>query len=218
MSVIALTSPYSLKTATLSIAADDFTAAVSQVQFDPSTSASTWRGIGGNIVRDQSIAEWSVTLGLAQDLDPAGLLRYLLDHEGEEKAAVFTPTTGGPSVTADVIISPAAIGGTAGADIATSSVTLVVVGAPAFSAAAAVPTISSALPSGAGDGDVVSVGGSRFTGTTGVTVGGSAVGDFYVVNDSQIIITVPVGDAGSAPIIVTNATGASSAFAYTRGA
>ena len=218
MAVIALTTPYSLKNATLSIASDDFTAAVSQVEFQPSTSASTWRGIGGNVVRDQSVAEWSVALGLAQDLDPAGLLRYLLDNEGETKTAVFTPTAGGPSVTADIIISPSTIGGTAGADIATGSVTLAVDGAPSFSEAAAVPTITSALPSGAGDYDVVSLGGSRFTGTTGVTVGGVAVTDFYVVSDSQLIITMPLGDAGSAPIIATNATGASAARAYTRGA
>lgn len=132
MAVIPLATPYSLKAATLSIATDDFTAAVSQVEFAPSTSQSTWRGIGGNIVRDQAIAEWSCTLGLAQDLAPAGLLRYLLDNEGLNKTAVFTPKTGGPTITATLVISPATIGGTAGADVAASSVTLAVVGKPVF--------------------------------------------------------------------------------------
>lgn len=132
MAVIALTSPYSLKNATLSIAADDFTAAVSEVRFSPSTSQTTWRGIGGNVVRDQSIAEWSCTLGLAQDLDPTGLLRYLLDNEGSEVAAVFTPTTGGPAVDATLILSPGEIGGAADGNIATASVALAVVGRPEF--------------------------------------------------------------------------------------
>lgn len=132
MAVIPLTTPYSLKAATLSIAADDFTAAVSQVEFTPSTSASTWRGIGGNIVRDQAIAEWSCSLGFAQDLDPTGLLRYLHENEGDQVAAVFTPLAAGPTISATLVLSPGAIGGTAGADIATASVSLVVVGKPAF--------------------------------------------------------------------------------------
>jgi hypothetical protein len=85
MAVVPLTSPYSLKAATFEVELDDFTAAVSQVQFDPSTSSTTWRGIGGNVRKDQSVAEWTCTLGLAQDLAPGGLLRYLLDNEGQTK-------------------------------------------------------------------------------------------------------------------------------------
>lgn len=132
MATIALTTPYSLKNATLAIDADDFSAAVSQVQFTPSTSASTWRGIGGNVLKDQAIAEWSCTIALAQDLAPGGLLRYLLDNDGEKKTVVFTPVAAGPTITATLIMSPADIGGTAGADMATSSVTLAVDGKPVF--------------------------------------------------------------------------------------
>ena len=132
MAVIPLATPYSLKNAVLTIAADDFTAAVSQVEIVPSTSASTWRGIGGNVVRDQSVAEWTCNLGLAQDLDPAGLLRYLLDHEGEEVDAVFTPKLAGPDVLVTLILSPGTVGGTADGNIATASVSLAVVGRPTF--------------------------------------------------------------------------------------
>lgn len=132
MALVPLAEPYSMNAATLSIDADDFTAAVSQVQLDPTTQTGTWRGIGGNVRRAQSAAEWSCTLGLAQDLDPAGLLRYLLDHEGETKTATLTPKSGGPSIEVDLIISPASIGGTAGSDLATSSATLAVDGKPAF--------------------------------------------------------------------------------------
>lgn len=132
MAVIPLATPYSLKNATMTIAADDFTAALSQVEFVPATSASTWRGIGGNVVRDQSVAEWTATLSFAQDLDPAGLLRYLHDNEGTSAATVFTPKAGGPTVAATLILSPGSIGGTADGNLAVASVSLAVVGRPEF--------------------------------------------------------------------------------------
>ncbi len=125
MAVVALTTPYSLKNATLSIEADDYTAAVTQVEFTPSTATSTVRTIDGVAHKDQSTSEWTCTIGFIQDLDPSGLLRYLLDNDGETKSVVFTPTTAGPSISADLVVSPGAIGGTAGADLAVASVTLV---------------------------------------------------------------------------------------------
>ena len=91
-------------------------------------------------------------------------------------------------------------------------------GALAAGTASSAPLISTALPSAAGDYDVVTITGARFTGTTGVTFGGVAAADFTVVSDSTIVASMPAGDAGSAAIIVTNAGGASSSKAYTRGA
>jgi len=125
MAVVALTTPYSLKNATLSIEADDYTAAVTQVEFTPSTATSTVRTIDGVAHKDQSTAEWSCTIGFLQDLDAGGLLRYLLDNDGETKSVVFTPVTAGPSISADLVVSPGTIGGTAGADLTTATVTLV---------------------------------------------------------------------------------------------
>lgn len=83
-----------------------------------------------------------------------------------------------------------------------------------------VPTILTALPSAVVAGNQVTLTGSRFTGTTGITVGGVSVGagKFTVVNDGVIVFTMPAGSAGSAPIIVTNGSGPSAARAYTRGA
>jgi hypothetical protein len=83
-----------------------------------------------------------------------------------------------------------------------------------------VPTILTALPSAVVAGNQVTLTGSRFTGTTGITVGGVAVGSgkFTVVNDGVIVFTMPAGSAGPAPIIVTNGSGSSAAKAYTRGA
>lgn len=133
MAAIALTTPYSLKNSTLAVAADDFTEAISQVRFNPSTSASTWRGIGGNVLKDQTIADWSAVIGFAQDLAPTGFLRYLMEHEGEEKEVVFTPVAEGPAITATLILSPGGIGGAADGNFATTEVTLAVQGKPAFS-------------------------------------------------------------------------------------
>lgn len=133
MATIAVTSPYSLKNAVLSIDVDDFSQHVSQVEFAPSTSQSTWRSINSHVIRDQSTAEWACTLGLVQDLNPDGLFRYLLEHEGEKKDVTFTPLVSGPSITATLVISPSNIGGTADGNTATATVSLVVDGKPAFS-------------------------------------------------------------------------------------
>lgn len=125
MATVPLTSPFALKSATLSIASDDYTAAVTQVEFTPSVASSTVRTIDGIAHKDQSTAEWSCTIGFVQDLDEYGLLRYLLDNDGLNKTVTFVPESGGPSITADLVVSPGTIGGTAGADLAVATVTLV---------------------------------------------------------------------------------------------
>lgn len=218
MGTIALTTPYALKNATLSIAADDYTAAVTQVQFAPSVATSTVRTIDGVAHKDQSTAEWSCTIGFVQDLAAGGLLRYLLDNDGESKAVVFTPQAGGPSIAATLVVSPGAIGGTAGADLAVGTVTLAS-SKPVFSdTAAAVPVLGSALPSAAAEGEQVVISGYNLTGTTAITFAAASVTEFVVVDGHTLVVVVPAGTAGSAPITVTNAAGASAAFAYTRGA
>jgi hypothetical protein len=88
-------------------------------------------------------------------------------------------------------------------------------------AAPAVPVIVSADPSGVAAGGQVKITGSGFTGTvstTGVKFGATNASTWTVVSDSVIVATVPAGSAGSAPIVVTNTAGASTAFPYTRGA
>jgi len=132
MVVIPLAKPYSLKAATFSIVDDDFTAALSRVEFTPTTSSTTWRGIGGNTLKDQTIAEWTATLGFAQDLAPEGLMRYLHEHEGEYKACSFIPLEDGPTITAELSISPAKIGGQSDGSTVTGEVTLGLRGKPAF--------------------------------------------------------------------------------------
>jgi hypothetical protein len=88
-------------------------------------------------------------------------------------------------------------------------------------AAAAVPVIVSASPASQNTGKILTILGSNFTGTiatTGVTIGGVNATSWVVQSDTMITAVLPSGSAGSAAIIVTNAAGASSSFAYTRGA
>lgn len=124
MTTVALTTPFALKNATLSIDSDDYTAAVTQVAFLPSIATSTVRTIDGVAHKDQSTAEWSCTIGFIQDLDSSGLLRYLLDNDGATKSVIFVPKTSGPSISANLVVSPGTIGGTGGADLAVGTVTL----------------------------------------------------------------------------------------------
>jgi len=81
------------------------------------------------------------------------------------------------------------------------------------------PVLLSATPSGAGAGGLVTISGQHFTGTvptTGVKFGGVNATSWVVLSDTTIVAVMPAGSAGSAPVIVTNATGASSALPYTR--
>lgn len=86
--------------------------------------------------------------------------------------------------------------------------------------AAAAPVILAASPSGVAAGGQVQITGAGFTGTittTGVKFAAVNATSWIVVSDNLIVAVMPAGSAGSAPITVTNAVGASTAFPYTRG-
>lgn len=106
-------------------AGDDFRKHVDAVTFTPSSSTTTWTGLGKNTHTDSSIATWTLVLNYVQDWDSTNSLsRYLFAHEGETVEMEFAPrAAGGPSFTANVVITPGAIGGTVNA-FATTSVTL----------------------------------------------------------------------------------------------
>lgn len=80
----------------------------------------------------------------------------------------------------------------------------------------AVPVVSNVDPDGAVAGTLVRVTGYNFTGTTAVTVGGSA-SEFLEVSDSVLHVAVPAGAAGDVDVVVTNEIGASDAYTYARG-
>lgn len=89
-------------------------------------------------------------------------------------------------------------------------------------AAAAIPVLLSATPSGVAVGGIVRINGSNFTGTvptTGVKFAAVNATSWIVVSDQLIVAVMPAGSAGSAAITVTNAAGASNpTLPYTRGA
>jgi len=63
-------------------------------------------------------------------------------------------------------------------------------------------------------GQIVTITGKDFTGTTGVDFGAVAATDFAVMNDKQIVATVPnAAAAGKVLVEVTNATGANTSGA-----
>lgn len=83
---------------------------------------------------------------------------------------------------------------------------------------AGVPTITSVTgnPNPAAAGQLVTIKGTRFTGTVSVTFDGTPATDFTVVDSETIVATMPAGAAGPVDVVVTNGVGASAAYTYTR--
>lgn len=124
--------PFVLKDTLFQVAADNYEAHCSQIEFAPSAQMQTWQGLTPSSQHtDVGMATWVGNLALAQDWEtPNSLSRYLFDHEGETITAIFKPRSGvGISWTVQLIITPGAIGGTVNA-FATSTVTLGVKGRP----------------------------------------------------------------------------------------
>jgi hypothetical protein len=81
-----------------------------------------------------------------------------------------------------------------------------------YPAGAAVPTVTSVTPANlaVAGGTLVEVTGNGFTGTTGVTIGGTAVTAFDVISDTIIEVEAPAHAAASGlAVVVTNAAGPS---------
>lgn len=125
MVVIADPTPLVMKDVTLIIGVDDFKAHVSGVEFVPSSSRVTWKGLAGNTYAEATAPTWDLRVAYAQDWDmPASLSRYLLDNAGQSKAITFKPRSGaGPSFTTNAVLVPGPIGGNVDAPAA-STVTL----------------------------------------------------------------------------------------------
>ena len=129
--------PILMGNASLTFGADGYQAHVSSATFTPTSSVVTWKGLSPAAVFSFGAnATWTLDLELAQDWETASALsRYLYENEGQTVAVVFEPVDGGASVTADVIITPGAIGGAVDA-VATATVSLGVQGRPLLSAIA----------------------------------------------------------------------------------
>lgn len=93
---------------------DDFRKHVSGAVFAPTSGTTTWTGLGLNTHTDANTATWTCDLTYVQDWQSTkSLSRYLYDNEGETVEVEFRPKSGaGPSFTANIVITPGAIGGT----------------------------------------------------------------------------------------------------------
>jgi hypothetical protein len=104
--------PFILGASVLTLDAGTYEGQISGAVFTPSASVTNWTAINSDTYAFTSPATWVLELTYAQDWqDTAALSRYLHEHEGEVVPAVFTPIEGGSTVTANVSITPGAIGG-----------------------------------------------------------------------------------------------------------
>ena len=80
------------------------------------------------------------------------------------------------------------------------------------------PVLESALPTGVGASGNVYVRGYHVDAITAATVGGVAVTSISQIpgEPNIVVLELPAGSAGSAPIILTNTVGASTALPYSR--
>lgn len=130
--------PFLMRDCTFVVDSDNYEAHVSQVEFVPTSSVVSWKGLTPTSVFSKTSAStWVCNLSYAQDWATADALsRYLLENEGSEVTAVFTPVSGsGDTITATIQIAPGSIGGAVDT-VAVGSVSLGVSGKPALSAVA----------------------------------------------------------------------------------
>lgn len=125
--------PIVLKNVLFQVDVDDYAAHVSKVEFVPTPSTATWKGLSPAAVFNGSgLSTWVANVDLAQDWEtPKSLARYLFAHEGESKVVKFQPQAGAtsPTFTVTLTIVPGSIGGAADA-VAVSTVTMQCEGKP----------------------------------------------------------------------------------------
>lgn len=121
MAVIGL-QPIMMKDATLTIAGDDYTASITQVLFVPQVEwlwADTFQATEPVFAR----ARWTSQVGFLQDWETANALTsYLILNAAQRRTVVFTPKVGGMTVTADVLLIPASVGGVPGQQMSATAV------------------------------------------------------------------------------------------------
>lgn len=124
--------PIVLTRAVLTIAEDDFTAAVGEVVFTPEVEYKWFRSFDGRTYTPLFIgARWVCMLTYAQDFATTGsLARYLITQAATTRTLTFTPQSAGPTITAEAMIVPGQIGGRAEDGVLTANATLPLFGEP----------------------------------------------------------------------------------------
>lgn len=124
--------PILLNNVTVKIGADTYEAACTKVLLTPTTPVVRWKGmVPGSSHAFSGTPTWECAIKFAQDVaSTSSLSKYLLATAAGTKVTLeFDPVAGGATVTASIVIQPAAIGG----DIDTvpeSEVTFAVQGQP----------------------------------------------------------------------------------------
>lgn len=208
-----------LRDAVVQIGDNEFQTSISNITMTPTAASITWSGVGGNTVTDTSSATWAAAITFAQDFEtPNSLSQFLFDNEGATFPFYFRPRSGvGLAYTGTVTITPGAIGGAVNT-INESTVTLGLSGRPtAISGAPTVPSLIAASPvTGAvAGGTLVTVTGSKFTGTTAVKFGSVNATSFRVISDGLLVAVAPAQAAGAKAVTVTNAVGVSATTPFT---
>jgi hypothetical protein len=77
-----------------------------------------------------------------------------------------------------------------------------------------IPVLESATPAGLTVGDLIKVRGYKLSGMVSATIDGVNVVKFRPDDDYTAVLLIPTGVSGNAPIVITNAAGASAALPY----
>lgn len=81
-------------------------------------------------------------------------------------------------------------------------------------AGSGVPILESATPAGLTVGDLIKVRGYKLGTAVSATIDGAAVVKLRVIDENTVTLLIPATVAGSAPIVITNSVGASTALPY----
>lgn len=121
--------------APVSIGSDEYTAHLSQAEFQPTQPTSSWTDLDGKVTNFGGESSWQLALAGAQDWETVNSLsQYLNAHEGEE-ITVTIELPGGATATGTVIAAAVNIGGTINQPMLFSK-TLAAQGAPVITPAA----------------------------------------------------------------------------------
>ena len=130
MANVAIT-PFALTDATIKVAADNYEAALSNIEFVPTVPTFNFTGLTpGAVYNFAGSPSWVVNLSGAQDWATAtSLSNYLLTNSGKTVEMQFAPIKGGKTFKANVTLVPTNIGGTVNS-VPVFSVTFQVQGQP----------------------------------------------------------------------------------------
>lgn len=119
-------------TGSLTVEADDYTAAVTSCALVPTAPTATVTDIGGGVQQFVGKSVWQAQIAYNQDwTTPASLAQKLIEWHGQIKTFTYTPDNGGRVATFSARVLAGQFGGAAAA-IHQATVNLPINGQPAF--------------------------------------------------------------------------------------